>query len=210
MPKTSAARGRLAAIVLAAGGSSRLGRPKQLLRQGTRPLIVRMSGLAREAGAWPVIVVLGADRLRLRSVLRRHGLAPRIACNARWAEGMAGSLRAGLKRVPDDAVGALILLVDQAALGADDLGRLAAAWRRRPGRPAAAAYAGRVGAPAIIPRRYFRRLGTLEGDVGARRLLRTLGSVTPVAIPGAAFDIDTPEDAAALSARTRPGGGSRN
>jgi CTP:molybdopterin cytidylyltransferase MocA len=188
----------LAAIVLAAGGSSRLGAPKQLLRNGTEPLIVRAVLLAARAGAEHTVVVVGAGQLRLRSTLRRHGLAPDVAANAHWQTGLASSLRTGLERVRSTAAGAMILLVDQPRVGASDLTRLVAQWRRRPSAPAAAFYSGRAGAPAILPPRCFRAAMSLEGDVGARGLLRDLGEVTHVPMPQAAFDVDTPDDAQRL------------
>jgi molybdenum cofactor cytidylyltransferase len=145
-----------------------------------------------------VIVVLGADALRLRGLLQRHGRKLTIVHNARWRDGMAGSLRAGLARVPPRTDGLLILLVDQARVDTGDLLRLAKGWQRRPGRPAAAHYEGRAAVPAIIPRRHFAALRTLEGDTGARQLLQRLDGPSLVSMPKAAFDIDTPQDLAAL------------
>jgi CTP:molybdopterin cytidylyltransferase MocA len=188
----------LAAIVLAAGGSSRLGAPKQLLRGGTEPLIVRALMLATRAGAEHTVVVVGAERQRLRSTLRRHGLTPEVAANASWRTGLASSLRTGLERVRATAAGALILLVDQPRVDVSDLTRLVAHWHRRPSAPAAAFYSGHAGAPAILPQRCFRAAMSLEGDVGARGLLRNLGEVTLVPMPQAAFDVDTPDDAERL------------
>lgn len=202
MPKTlPARRPRIDAIVLAAGGSTRLGRPKQLLRRGTEPLLVRATRLAREAGCAEVVVVLGAGATRLRSVLRRHQARARVVQNPDWSEGMGTSLGAGLRGLSPRAGGALILLTDQAALTAADLERLTAHWRRAPRQAAAARYGGRIGVPAVIPRRWFRAIGKLEGDAGARHLLRRVGSVRAVDMPRAAFDVDTENDAAALAAR---------
>jgi len=192
-------RTRLAAIVLAAGASSRLGHPKQLLRVRQEPLLVRSCRLAAAAVDGPVIAVIGAGRQRLRSLIASRLPFVTIVPNARWAEGLASSLGAGLARVPRQAGGVLILLVDQARIEARDLERLVARWRRRSGQPAAASYHGRSGAPAVIPRRYYPRLTRLEGDRGARQWLRELGSVSSVAMPRAAFDVDTPADALALS-----------
>ena len=199
MRRTSASgRARLAVLVLAAGGSTRLGRPKQLVRRRGETLLLRTCRLADAVAPENVIVVLGADALRMRTAVRRHYAKSRIVHNANWREGMAGSIRAGLAVLPPGTAGLLILLVDQPRIEAADLGRLAVRWRRTPGRAAAAFYFGRPGAPAIIPRRAFRELRTLEGDTGARQLLGRLRGVTLVAMPAAAFDIDTPEDVARL------------
>lgn len=204
MSRTSAPADRdLAAVILAAGGSSRLGQPKQLLRYRGRPLIVRAVRLAGRVAGAGVIVVLGDQRQRLRSLLRRRDRVRdhetlSIVDNPRWADGLASSLRAGIGATPTSAKAALILVVDQARLDAADLNRLAGRWRRRPSRPAAAHYLDRAGVPAVIPRRWFRDLAALSGDVGARELLRRLDDVSLVPMPNAAFDVDTPADAATL------------
>jgi len=200
MRTTSARRRpRLAALVLAAGGSSRLGVPKQLLRLRGEPLLLRACRLASAVADVGPIVVLGAGALRLRCLLRRRGVAVTIVHNAGWREGMASSLRAGVARVPRCTDGLLVALVDQPGVKAADLARLAGRWRRRPGWPAAAYYQGRVGAPAIIPRRLFGSLRALQGDTGARQLLGEMGTLSLLALPAAAVDIDTPRDAAMLA-----------
>jgi molybdenum cofactor cytidylyltransferase len=95
----------------------------------------------------------------------------------------------------------MLLLADQAAVSADDLKRLARAWRRQPQYIAAALYAGTSGVPAIFPRSAFRDLAELRGDVGARVLLRrSADRVVRVPMPSAALDVDTPEDLLALEA----------
>ncbi len=199
--------GRIGCVLLAAGGSRRLGRPKQLVRRGNRPLLLGALAAARGAldvdGA--IVVVLGASALKLRTVLRRaaprgrSGLAPvRIAYNARWREGLGSSLRAGLDALPRKARAALVTLVDQPDVDAAALQRSIAAWRKRPGMPAAAYYSGRAGVPAILPRRLWPAVRALEGDFGARALLRGTRELTLVAMPEAQLDVDTEEDVARL------------
>lgn len=185
----------LACILLAAGESRRLGRPKQLLRQRGLPLLARSLLLARQLTGDSVVVVLGAEHLRMQRSLRQFQPACLLVRNAGWQYGMAGSVQAGIEQLPRQTKAALILLVDQIDVGRDDLLRLAAAWRQHPGQPVAANYAGRPGAPAIIPRRLFRDLMQLQGDRGAAALIRNLPSTIRVEMPAAAADIDTPEDA---------------
>ena len=192
-------RTRLACVLLAAGGSRRLGAPKQLLRRRGRSLLLHAFGAARAAAPnSPLIVVLGAHALRLRAHLRRHGAAARVVTNAGWDTGLASSLRAGLAAVPSRAQAVLVLLTDQPLVGAAALRRLIVAWRRRPSLPAAARYAGRVGVPAILPRRTLRAVRELDGDGGARALLRNAVEITLAEMPEAELDIDTPADAARL------------
>ena len=196
-------RAQIGCVLLAAGGSNRLGRPKQLVRRGNRPLLLLAIAAARGALGPDdaTVVVLGAAAIRLRNLLRRSaprapdGAGPtRVAYNARWRAGLAGSLRVGLDSLPRTARAALVTLVDQPNVDAAALRRLIAAWRARPGIPAAAHYAGRAGVPAILPRRLWHAARSLEGDVGARALLRSIPKVTLVEMPEAELDVDTTED----------------
>jgi CTP:molybdopterin cytidylyltransferase MocA len=188
-------RSPVACVLLAAGGSQRLGRPKQLVRHRTRPLLLHALEAAHTAlPDSPLVVVLGAHALRLRLVARRATRGAIVAQNSRWADGLASSLQAGLAATPRGTRAILVLLADQPQVGAKALRRLLAAWRRRPGVAAAAAYLGRAGVPAILPRRNWPALRALRGDSGARALLRDNAALTLVDMPEAALDIDTPAD----------------
>jgi CTP:molybdopterin cytidylyltransferase MocA len=184
-----------------------------LARYRGRPLLVNAVEAARGAlPRAPMIVVVGAEALRLRLVVRRTQCRARIVANTNWKRGMATSLRAGLASVPRVAQAALVLLVDQPRVDAAALQRLVAAWRRRPAMPAAAHYGGRAGAPAVLPRRHWRAARALRGDEGARATLRE-SRVTLVEMPEAALDIDTPEDLLGLRGGTsggQPSGASRD
>lgn len=188
-------RSGVTCVLLAAGGSQRLGRPKQLARHRTRPLLRHALEAARAAlPESPLIVVLGAHATRLRLVVRRMATGAVTVQNSRWANGLASSLQAGLAASPRGTRAILVMLADQPQVDAKALRRLLAAWRRRPGVAAAAGYLDRAGVPAVLPRRHWPALRALRGDSGARALLRDGTPLTLVEMPEAAVDIDTPAD----------------
>lgn len=189
----------LFAIVLAAGASTRFGSPKQLVRIAGRPLLHTTVTRASEIVGSALIVVLGAGAAELGALLKHSPGS--IVINQEWREGLASSIRAGVARLPLTCSGAMLLLADQPAVSADDLRRLAGTWRKQPQYIAAALYAGAPGVPAIFPRSLFQELAQLRGDQGARALLRrNLDRLVRVPMPGAALDIDTPEDLLAVEA----------
>ncbi|HWA10985.1 MAG TPA: nucleotidyltransferase family protein [Opitutaceae bacterium] len=187
---------RFGAIILAAGASTRMGAPKQLLEIEGRPLVVRAVEAALGSAAWPVVVVLGANAAQIRPRLTR--LPVLIADNPTWAEGMASSIRAGiamLRQFSRALDGAVIALCDQAAFSPQTIAQLTAAQRASGRSIIAARYAGKNGAPALFLREHFAALAALTGDEGARILLNgPAGQVATVDLPELAFDLDTPED----------------
>lgn len=187
-------------IVLAAGASSRLGQPKQLVRIGGRPALHRVVSSATSLAGHSVTVVIGSHAQDLSRLLA-HSPAS-VIVNRHWEEGMASSIRCGLGALPAACDAVLILLGDQVAVTSDDLKRLAAAWSDQEGSIAAATYEQRVGVPAIFPRIFFSELAELRGDQGARRILeRNSYRLIRVPMPNAAIDLDTPDDLAALTQR---------
>ena len=194
--------GALWSVILAAGGSSRLGTPKQLLRLRAQPLLSHAVVAAQAVTPDRVLVVLGADAMKLRLLLRRRHPDVYTITNPDWPDGMGGSLAIGLSALPTRAKAALLLLTDQPGVDARSLRRLLRAWREHPTRVAAAQYGGRLGVPAVLPRKLWAEARQLRGDAGARRLLRegdTVPSVVPM--PEAAFDVDTEQDRARLESR---------
>jgi molybdenum cofactor cytidylyltransferase len=187
-------------IILAAGSSSRLGQPKQLVKLQGRPVLHTVVSTAVAVIGQSVTVVLGAHAADLTRMLA-HTTAS-IAINRNWQEGIASSLRCGLAAAPPGCTAALIMLGDQLAVTTDDLKRLIAAWRGEDGVIAAALYQGHVGVPAIFPHWCFAELRELRGDQGARSILqRHAHRIAQVSMPNAAVDLDTPADLAALTAR---------
>lgn len=185
--------GSLHAVVLAAGASTRFGSAKQLVRIGDRPLLSLIAGRTSEVVGQALLVVLGAKAAELTPLLKHSPGS--VVVNRDWREGLASSIRAGIARLPPSCAGVMLVLADQACVTAEDLRRLAAAWRRQPLGVAAAQYGGTLGAPAIFPRHLFSELSELRGDSGARVLLkRHPDSLVKVPMARAAFDLDTPDD----------------
>ena len=190
---------RIGAIILAAGGSRRLGRAKQLVQYHGETLLARAIRVAHEAGARPVVVVLGAEYDAISAAVDLNQV--RVARNAEWTLGIASSIHAGLRALEEDAPdadGALILTCDQPQLMTEHLRALMAAFEAGAG-IVASEYARARGVPAIFPRVAFAELHALSGDKGARALLAHSDcAVVTVKFPGGEVDVDTPEDLANL------------
>ncbi len=186
----------MAAVLLAAGASRRMGSAKQLLRDASgEALLVRLVRDAIAGGCAPVVVVLGAYAESVREVLRdalHDSASVTYAENAEWAEGMSGSIRVGLQVVEPSAATAMMLLTcDQPSVDVAHVRALLDAHANHGGR-VVSKYDDVCGIPAIWPRSEWPLLASLKGDRGARSLLR--GNETAVPLPGGAMDLDTPED----------------
>ena len=180
-------------IVLAAGASTRFGSPKQLAQVQGVPLLLQVLNRATAVAGHAVSVVLGAHASEMVLALARSSAA--IVLNRDWEEGMAASIRAGIRSMPGSCGGALLLLADQVSVTVGDLQRLVDTWRRNPRCVVAAQYSGQLGVPAMFPRGEFAALLALRGEHGARTVLRNPAkSVLGVPMPSAALDIDYPED----------------
>jgi molybdenum cofactor cytidylyltransferase len=184
----------IAALVLAAGSSRRLGHPKQLLSFGGRPLVRIIADRARASTCDRVIVVLGANANAIAPALR--GADVETVVNRDWPEGIASSIRCGVVWAEGESCSAVLVLVcDQPALDAVHIDRLVAAYRA--GSPRVASrYAGTLGVPALFDRTSFPDLRGLRGDEGARHILRVARDVAAVDWEPGSVDIDTNEDAA--------------
>lgn len=198
---------RIGSILLAAGGSTRLGSPKQLLVYRGRTLLSRAAESVLATGCHPVVAVLGARADVMRAELA--GQPVTIAQNAAWERGMGSSLRLGLETLLEitgriELAGVLLTLCDQPLIGAGQLRRLLDAFGQVAGTPhplVAASYSSTFGVPAIFGRRYFDELLALPDEAGAKQtLVAHRAELTEVSLPEASIDIDTREQYDRLSA----------
>ena len=185
-------------ILLAAGGSARLGRPKQLLPYRGRSLLRHAGESAAESACRPLIAVLGAQWERIRPEL--DGLPIQYVVNPDWEQGMASSLQVGLDALSDsDVAGVVIMLCDQPRVTGDVIDALVAARERASAPLAAAEYGGALGVPALFSRALFPELAALSGAEGAKKvILRHATETARVPFPGGLVDVDTPDDLAHL------------
>jgi molybdenum cofactor cytidylyltransferase len=193
----------IAALVLAAGRSSRMGGPNKLLAEiGGRPLVRIAAEEALGSRARPVIVVTGHQRERVEAALA--GLPVEFVNNADFADGLGTSLRAGIGALPAQSDGVIVCLGDMPQVDAAMIDRLVGALAPDKGALIAVpSIDGKRGNPVVWSRRFFPELMAVEGDVGARYLIsRYSEAVVEVPLTGTAAltDIDTPEALEAVRA----------
>lgn len=185
-------RDGFAAVILAAGSSSRLGRPKQTLLLHGETLLDRAVNTAREAGAAEIVVVLGAFADAVKAECKLHGC--RTVLNSEWQSGMGSSIRAGVEAL-QDARGVLITTCDMPFVSVEHLRLLASSGSLK-----ASDYGSGKGIPAYFPASYLPELLSLTGNVTAKHLLSVADAIK---LQDAGMDIDTKEDAFAAYARLR-------
>lgn len=194
---------RVAAVVLAAGRSTRMGAVNKMLAEiGGKPLVRIAAEQALASRSWPVIVVTGHERERVEAALA--GLAVRFVHNPDYADGLGASLKAGIAAVPADADGAIVCLGDMPQVDSALIDKLLAAFDPERGALVVVpSIDGRRGNPVVWSRRFFHDLMAISGDIGARHLIGSYAeAVVEVPVKGAAAltDIDTPESLSAVKA----------
>jgi len=185
----------ISAIVLAAGASRRMGRPKPLISMGGRTLLQRTLEPLQTSGVDEIVVVLGHRAEDIMPTLRGSGC--RVVINRRYARGMSSSIQRGLVSVHPRARAVLVVLGDQPHIRPEVIDLLVERFRRGDGTIVAPVYRGRRGHPVLFGRDQWDRLRALRGDVGARKLLdRYSREVCRVEVddPGILADIDRPGD----------------
>jgi molybdenum cofactor cytidylyltransferase len=192
---TPTAKLQVAAIVLAAGGSRRMGAPKQLLPVDGQPMVRHVVETVCAAGLAQVVVVVGARARPVAQALA--GLPIQILFNESWARGMSDSLKTGLDALRPEIQAALIVLADQPGLTADLLQSLITRYQSTQARLVAPYYQGRRGNPVLFDRVLFQELRAVDGDRGGRDILQQhRDSIEQVDVdtPSVLMDVDTFED----------------
>jgi molybdenum cofactor cytidylyltransferase len=195
-----------AGLVLAAGSSRRMGRPKQLLLVDGRPLLERVVAAANASSLDEVVLVLGGSADEIQAGIDR-GRA-RVVYNADHLSGLGSSIRAGLASLDDRVDRAVVILGDQPAVSAQLLDSLLE-LQASSGLPSAALRFGDLlHPPVVLDRSLFGDLGSLEGDVGCRAVIRGRPELVASLAAGIdnnhPIDIDTPEDYERLLAEIGP------
>ncbi|WP_268033935.1 nucleotidyltransferase family protein [Algoriphagus sp. PAP.12] len=182
-------------LILAAGSSSRLGKPKQLLKFQDETLLEKTIKSAQEAILGPVIVVLGCQSDLIKDSLKIDGI--KWIVNQKWESGMASSLQVGLNFLienesPDQVI---LLLSDQPYVSPELIHQLITEKENSVKGIAASSYADTIGVPAIIEKKYFSELLNLKGDQGAKKVIKHhLDDLIQIPFEKGKIDIDTQAD----------------
>ncbi|HSI10639.1 MAG TPA: nucleotidyltransferase family protein [Chthoniobacter sp.] len=193
------------AVILAAGGSSRLGTPKQFLEYGGKTLVARAAEAA--TGCSPVVVVTGRETVRVEKELADYDVT--LVRNIQWERGIGSSIRLGVLyalQIAPDLDSLIILVCDQLQV-TSELVKLLREVREAERKPMVAChYAGSPGVPALFARSLFPRLQDLPDESGAKGILTEApDDVSMIAFPEGTQDIDTPADVQAHLERTHGG-----
>ena len=190
----------IGAVVLAAGASTRIGTPKQLLQFRGQTFLRRAASVALEAGCRPVVVVTGANAAACRESLR--GFDVLEAENQRWESGMSSSVRVGVEALvtPNPRIAAVVLMLcDQPFVTRDVIVGLVKAHYETGCSIVASRFGGSYGVPALFGKAHFAELATLEGAAGAKQVIqKRLQKVQLLPFPEGEIDVDTPDDFARL------------
>ncbi len=188
---------KIGILILAAGASSRLGEAKQLLKFEGKTLLRRAALTALATETRLVTVVLGSNADVLKKEIEDLPLETIVAEN--WQEGMSRSIRAGLLQIIEaapDLAAVIVLLCDQPLITSQTIKNLIEEYQNTKKQVVAAEYNQTLGVPALFAAEKFDDLLALQGDAGARSLIKkqAASELAKIAVPEAAFDVDTPDD----------------
>ena len=184
----------IAVIVLAAGKSSRMKTPKQLVKIGNNFLLEFVLSKAKAINKNHVYCVLGANDARIRQEISSSNV--HFVYNAAFNEGLSSSIVSGISEIEmhPDYKAVLILLGDQPAIDKEYLDAMIALFSEDNSKIIASNYKGKLGVPAIFPKSYFSKLKNISGDFGAKEILHTSKDVIALNRPTNFIDIDTEKD----------------
>ncbi len=186
-------------IILAAGASRRMGRPKQLLKIGENSLIQYVVKIVKKTSAFaPVIVVLGSDFEKVKNELSTFEVFPVL--NQNWEKGIGTSIATGIKEIQKlnpEIQAVIILLADQPKVEASLLAKIVKLYQQTGKKIIASKYAKTIGVPTLIDQSIFQELESLTGDKGAKKIIQQFADKNEVAFidfPGGKLDLDTLSD----------------
>jgi len=191
-------------VILAAGASTRLGKPKQLLQYHGKTLLDHSVNEAINAKADAVVVILGKNADLLQNKIDNQKV--NVVINKDWEEGMAASVRLGLATLLKikpyiDAV--IFMVCDQPHISSLVLNELITRQQKTTKQIVTCNYGGSIGPPALFHKKYFRELAKVKGDIGARNIIQqNMNDVATILFPEGKIDIDTQEDYDALESST--------
>jgi molybdenum cofactor cytidylyltransferase len=190
----------IGAVILAAGASTRMSIPKQLLQFRGQAFLRRAASVALEAGCRPVVVVTGANAAVCRESLRELDVLE--AKNQQWEFGISSSVRVGIEALvtPNPRIAAVVLMLcDQPFVTRDVIVGLVRAHYETGCSIVASQYGGSYGVPALFGKAHFAELATLKGAAGAKQVIQKhLQKVQLLPFPEGEIDVDTPDDFARL------------
>jgi molybdenum cofactor cytidylyltransferase len=197
---------KIGAIILAAGESLRLGKPKQLIELQGKTLLRRVVDAVTEANCSPTVVITGIHQAELRNELRTTNAL--ILENQNWRRGVGTSIRAGVQHLIENQIvidGVLLLVCDQPYVNVDTIRSLIRLREETKKSIVASDYAGTLGVPTLFDRSLFRDLLSLSDQAGAKSIiLKNRACVAEFSFPEGAIDIDTREDLEKLTRVSHP------
>jgi molybdenum cofactor cytidylyltransferase len=195
---------KIGAVILAAGESSRFGRPKQLVQFRGKSLVRRVVDAAKDANCSAIVVVLGSRRDQIERELKET--AAIVAENEDWRRGVGSSIRVGLESAVNQApdIEAIVLLTcDQPFLKTDTIERLIAMYEKTKKAIVASSYSETLGVPALFDRSCFQELLALDDETGAKTIiLSNRDRVAELLFLEGKIDIDTVADYEKLTAQS--------
>ncbi|NMG21970.1 nucleotidyltransferase family protein [Brasilonema bromeliae] len=195
-PQAENATSAIGAIILAAGASTRMGQPKQLLQFQGRSFLRHTVEVVVASVCNPIIVVLGAYAEKMRQEVSQ--LPVLVVENSQWDEGMGASIKVGmtaLNAAAEEIEGVVLTLCDQPFISCNVINQLVAAYHSTGQGIIASEYAQTLGVPALFSHKFFSDLTSLEATSGAKQVIKKYShEVFCLPFAAGAIDIDTPQD----------------